>query len=356
MRIEAYIKTLKFFRGWEGVQDMKRKSTLLGIVAVLALSQSSQAEETANGAASPSKSILTSTISCNGYPNVPLTKDQEQALPMQTIATLECGQQVTVLSDMDAYTVNVVTQDGVNGYVARMYLSFPTRKRVDAATALPGENATVSNGIARWQSGGKGSAQFRSGSESVESLTANGVTVQVSLQDTGWKMRANVAVVNSNKQAVYVLPRLVSLDELAPLIKPLRYQDPSQVAKAATHQLLWTSANAAPSLSAQSQRSSNAAAPELTSVSFKLPPTDPSPNYLAQHQILEETAAKNQSALVDLTREIKSLSLQECTLKTGEKVAGAVWFDRDAKSSQVLLRVPVGGVIFEFPLSFNHEK
>jgi len=335
---------------------MIRKSTLLGIVVVLALSQSSQAEETANGAASLSKSILTSTISCNGYPNVPLTKDQEQALPMQTIATLECGQQVTVLSDMDAYTVNVVTQDGVNGYVARMYLSFPTRKRVDAATALPGENATVSNGIARWQSGGKGSAQFRSGSESVESLTANGVTVQISLQDTGWKMRANVAVVNSNKQAVYVLPRLVSLDELAPLIKPLRYQDPSQVAKAATHQLLWTSANAAPSLSAQSQRSSGAAATELTSVSFKLPPTDPSPNYLAQHQILEETAAKNQSALVDLTREIKSLSLQECTLKTSEKVAGAVWFDRDAKSSQLLLRVPVGGVIFEFPLSFNHEK
>jgi hypothetical protein len=33
-----------------------------------------------------------------------------------------------------------------------------------------------------------------------------------------------------------------------------------------------------------------------------------------------------------------------------------VWFDRDAKSSQLLLRVPVDGIIFEFPLSFNHEK
>lgn len=284
-----------------------------------------------------------------------MTKDQEQSLPMQTIATLECGQVVTVLSDMDAYTVNVVTQDGMNGYVARMYLTYPTRKHVDA-TALAAENAAVSNGIARWQSGSKGSAQFRAGSETVESLTANGVTVQISLQDTGWKMRANVAVVNSNKQSVYVLPKMVSLDEVAPLIKPLRYQDPSQVAKAATHQLLWTSANAAPSLNAQAQRASGSAAPELTAVSFKLPPADPSPNYLAQHQILEETAAKNQSALVDLTREIKSLSLQECTLKSGEKVAGAVWFDRDAKSSQLLLRVPVGGLIFEFPLSFNHEK
>jgi hypothetical protein len=334
---------------------MIRKNTLLGIVAALALSQSSQAEESANGAASPSKPVLTSTISCNGYSNVPMTKDQEQALPMQIIGSLECGEQVTVLSDMDAYTVNVVTQNGKNGYVARMYLTFPTRKHIDSAR-LPGENAAVSNGIARWQSGGKGSVQFRSGSELVESLTANGVTVQVSLQDTGWKMRANVAVVNSGKQAIYVFPKLVSLDELAPLIKPLRYQDPSQVAKAATHQLLWTSANAAPSLSAQSQRASTSSGTEFTAVTFKLPTTDPSPNYLAQHQVLEETAARSQSALVDLTREINALALHECTLKPGEKAAGAVWFERDAKSSQLLLRVPVDGLIFEFPLSFNHEK
>ncbi len=284
-----------------------------------------------------------------------MTVDQEQALPMQIMATLECGQEVVVLSDMEAYTVNVLTQDGKNGYVARMYLTHPVRKRVDTAS-LPGENAAVSNGVARWQSGSKGSVQFRSGSESVESLTANGVTVQVSLQDTGWKMRANVAVVNSGKQAVYVLPKLLSLDELAPLIKPLRYQDPSQVAKAATHQILWTSANASPSFSAQSQRASASSGTEFTAVSFKLPAADPSPNYLAQHQVLEETAAKNQSALVDLTREINALSLRECTLKPGEKVAGAVWFDRDAKSSQLLLRVPAGGLVFEFPLSFNHEK
>jgi hypothetical protein len=334
---------------------MIRKTTLLGIVAALALSQASQAEEAANGAASSSKSVLTSTITCNGYLSVPMTKDQEQTLPMQIIGTLECGQQVTVLSDMEAYTVNILTEDGNNGYVARMYLTYPARKHIDASP-IPGENAAVSNGIARWQSGSKGSVQFRSGSELVESLTANGVTVQVSLQDTGWKMRANVAVVNAGREAVYILPKLLSLDELAPLIKPLRYQDPSQVAKAATHQLLWTSANAGPSPSAQSQRSSASQGSEFTTVSFKLPAVDPSPNYLAQHQILEETAARSQSALVDLTREINALSLHECTIKPGEKAAGSVWFDRDTKSSQLLLRVPVNGLVFEFPLSFNHEK
>ena len=89
---------------------------------------------------------------------------------------------------------------------------------------------------------------------------------------------------------------------------------------------------------------------------YKLPSSDPSPNYLAQHQALEEIAAKNQAALVDMAREINALSLRECSLKPNEKTAGAVWFERDAKSNQFILRVPVGAVIFEFPLSFNHEK
>jgi hypothetical protein len=335
-------------------RGMTRKCTLLGVVAALALGQSARANESANGAAPASSSVLISTISCNGYLSVPMTTDQEQSLPLQIMSALECGQEVTVLSDIEGYTVNISTQDGKNGYVARMYLTHPVRRRIDGA--VPGENAAVSNGIARWQSGSKGSAQFRSGSELVESLTANGVTVQVSLQDTGWKMRANVAVANSSHEVIFVLPKLLALEELAPLIKPLRYQDPSQVAKAATHQILWTSATAGPSLSAQSQRASSASGAEFYAASYKLPYSDPSPNYLAQHQALEEIAAKNQAAMVDLTREINALSLRECTLKPGEKTAGAAWFDRDAKSSQLLLRVPVDGLVFEFPLSFNHEK
>jgi hypothetical protein len=91
-------------------------------------------------------------------------------------------------------------------------------------------------------------------------------------------------------------------------------------------------------------------------VNYKLPSADPSPNYLAQHQALEEIAAKNQGALAGMAREINALSLREGNLKPNEKTAGDVWFERDAKSNQFILRVPVGEVIFEFPLSFNREK
>jgi len=281
-----------------------------------------------------------------------MTADQEQSLPLQVIATLECGQEVAVLSDAGGYTVNIHTTDGKNGYVARMYLTKPVQKQ--ANVSAPGDDAALNNGVAQWQSGSKGSYEFTSGDKLVESLTANGITVQISLQDTGWKMRANVAVVNVGQQPVHLQPSLLSLDEIAPLVRPLRYQDPAEVAKAANHQILWTAASAGPSGGVQPQRTSTST--DLYAVNYRLPSSDPSRNYLAQHQALEEIAAKNQAALVNMVREINALSLRECTLKPNEKTAGAVWFERDAKSNQVVLRVPVGGVIFEFPLSFNHEK
>ncbi len=331
---------------------MTRKFILFGALASLVLTSSSPAEELANPTAPLGSAVPTSKISCNGYLTVPMTADQEQSLPLQVIANLECGQEVAVLSDAEGYTVNIRTADGKNGYVARMYLTRSVRKRADAL--VPAYNATVNNGVARWQSGSKGSYELTNGDKLVESLTANGITVQISLQDTGWKMRANVAVVNGGQQPVHLQPRLLSLDEIAPLVRPLRYQDPAEVAKAANHQILWTAASAGPSGGAQPQRTSSST--DLYTVNYRLPSSDPSRNYLAQHQALEEIAAKNQAALVNMVREINALSLRECTLKPNERTAGAVWFERDAKSNQVVLRVPVGGVIFEFPLSFNHEK
>src|SRR5437879_9228737 len=283
-----------------------------------------------------------------------MTADQEQSLPLQVIATLECGQEVGVLSDAEGYTVNIHTTDGKNGYVSRLDLTQPARKH--AKVSAPGDDAPLNNGVAHWQSGSKGSYEFTSGDKLVESLTANGITVQISLQDTGWKMRANVAVVNGGQQPVHLQPRLLSLDEIAPMVKPLRYQDPAEVAKAANHQILWTSASAGPTGGIHPQRTSTASSADLYTVNYKLPSSDPSPNYLAQHQALESIAAKNQAVLVDMAREINALSLRECSLKPNEKTAGAVWFERDAKSNQFILRVPVGAVIFEFPLSFNHEK
>jgi hypothetical protein len=346
MLLEAEISIFKFY-SVRASKTMMRKRMLLSVVAGLLLISSSQAADPSDPSSPPANTILTSQIACRGYSSVPMTADQEQSLPMNLVAILVCGQEVAVLSDMESYTVSVRSADGKVGYVARMFLTPPVLK----ANSSGPVNASLTNGKAIWQEDAAGSSSFSSGQNIVESLTANGITVQVSLQDTGWKLRANVAVKNGGPQPIYVLPKLLSLTEIAPSNKPLRYQDPERIAKALNHQLLWTASSAGPENGLQPDRSASASAATLT-VSYKMPST-PAPNLLAQHQALEEIAAKNQTALVDMSREIKTLSLRECTLKPGENTAGAVWFDRDGKSKQLLLRVPVGGVAFEFPLSFD---
>jgi len=326
---------------------MMRKSMLLGAVASLTVIPTTRAAGPSDPPLAPANTLLTSQISCKGYSSVPMTVDPEQSLPMKLVANLSCGQEVTVLSDMENYSVNVRTGDGMSGYVARLFLTSPVLKSVSSVPV----SATLTNGKAVWQEGASGSTSFPSGKSVVESLTANGVTVQVSLQDTGWKVRANVAVMNAGAQPIYVLPKLLTLDEVTPYRKLLRYQDPERIAKALNHQLLWTTSSAGPKNGPQPDRSASESA-STYNVTYKMP-SSAAPNLLAQHQALEEIAAKNQTALVNMAQEIKTLSLRECTLKAGENTAGSVWFDRDGKSQQLVLRVPVGGVIFEFPLSFD---
>ena len=106
---------------------MTRKFILFGALASLVLTSSSPAEELANPTAPLGSAVPTSKISCNGYLTVPMTADQEQSLPLQVIANLECGQEVAVLSDAEGYTVNIRTANGKNGYVARMYLTRSVR-------------------------------------------------------------------------------------------------------------------------------------------------------------------------------------------------------------------------------------
>jgi hypothetical protein len=244
---------------------------------------------------------------------------------MQLVARLGCGEQVAVLSDSEGYTVYVRTADGKSGYVARMYLS---------ATPATGRDprlveAVVDNGIARWQSGAPGSEQFFSGNALIESLTANGVTVQVALQDTGWKLRASVAIANDGAEQIYFNPAGFTLNELKPHLRTLAYQNPKELAKALTHQVYWTSASATPPASATYKNA-------VYKTSAYVPAT---PNYLAQE-----------------AQQMQASVLQAATVGPKEKASGVVWFERDRNPQQMNLRIFVGDQIFEFPLSFPQHN
>jgi hypothetical protein len=302
---------------------MRNKLLILGTFAGLAATLPAFAAENSGSSVSAAPGSLRGTVICRGVQNVPVTADAEQALPMQLVARLNCGDEVAVLSDSEGYTVNIRTGDGKDGYVARMYLAehAPDSKDHHAAEAV------VDNGIARWQSGAPGSDQFFASGAVVESLTANGVTVQVSLQDTGWKLRASIAIANLSSEPTHFNPASFTLDELKPRLRTLAYQNPRELAKALAHQVYSTNASASAPASAVYRN-----AVYKTS-------TAPTPNYL-----------------VNADQQVQANVLEAATVNPKEKACGVVWFERDKNADQVNLRVFVGDQIFEFPLSFPQHN
>jgi hypothetical protein len=205
-------------------------------------------EETSSGSAMASAPLPSAIVKCPGVTSIPVTADAEQSLPLQLVGNLACGEIVTVLADSEGYTAHIRSSDGKDGYVARMYLA-ATSQNAGAKRHVAASASTV-NGVARWQAGAPGCDEFISQGRHVESITTNGITVQVSLQDTGWKYRANIAVSNASSHSVDVTPGIITLDELQPRMRILPATDSKLIAHTSTHQVLWTLTNAVPSPSA----------------------------------------------------------------------------------------------------------
>ena len=317
------------------------KSSLLGAALLCATVPALAAEETTNSGVAPVARLPRATINCPGITSVPMTADAEQSLPMRVVATLACDEPVSIVSDNEGYTSKVRLSDGSEGYVARMYLNM---HGLVAVAALQPSAATPVNNVVRWQSGAAGCDQFSVKGYTVESATANGLTVQVSLQDSGWKLRATIAISNAEGETVEVFPALVTLDELEPGLKQLPALDTAKLTHVVNHEVLWTQANAQPSPSA---RASDA---HVSGVSYRTS----SENIFIDHNVPIASNTREQTA--PATSELNSLALKHTNLAPGQKTTGVVWFQRDPGARELSLRVPVGDLVFDFPLSFNKKR
>jgi hypothetical protein len=341
----------------EGASVRKSITVSLSMLSIFASSlvPASRAQTDTQAAANAASVAANWQINCPGVRYVLMTADAVQSLPLQVIATLKCGEEVAFLDNAEGYTVQIKTADGKIGYVAAMYIKRISAPRRTSSVA----SANVENGVARWQQGAPGCDHFLSNGILVESLTANGVTVQVSLHDTGWKLRANVAIANSGSQPIHIQPSLFILDEVSVGGKPLFYQDPAQLAKNVTHQVLWTEAIAEPS-SALPHSPSPAESLSATNVGYKpsFASSASAPNYILQHQYAEENAVRVQGkqTLNKTAQQILALALKSATIEPNNKIAGAVWFERGKNPQQLMLRIPIENQTLEFPLSFKQQK
>jgi hypothetical protein len=339
---------------------MRKYLTVVSILAFFVLWLISAQVVSAQDAAGPQPALAASHLAwkiiCHGISSVPMTADAAQALPLQIVATLKCGEDVAVLSDAEGYTMHIETSDGRIGYVAAMYV----KKAPKAPRASQPESAFVKNGVAHWRDGAPGCDHFISDGSLVESLTVDGVTVQVSLHDTGWKFRANVAVANGSARPLQIDPAHFILDDVGPNGKPLFYQDPVELAKNMTHQVLWTAADAqpaSPQIRASSESANNGGS---VNVDYRTPVGGAvaAPNYLLQHQAAEDDAIRKQGkqTLANPAEQIRALALKAGTVEPNGKATGSVWFERSKNPQQLILRIPVENNTFEFSLSFKEQK
>jgi hypothetical protein len=51
--------------------------------------------------------------------------------------------------------------------------------------------------------------------------------------------------------------------------------------------------------------------------------------------------------------EINTVALKEAAILPSGYISGSTWFERDGKLQEMILRVPVGDLVYEFPLSFK---
>lgn len=290
----------------------------------------------------------TAVIKCPGGTPVPFTSDAEQALPLHIIGPLSCGETVTVLSLSEGYTAQIRTADGQVGYVAQMYLS-NERNAAAVVKKAPGSSATPVNGVVRWASGAPGCDEFISHGRHVESITAQGITVQVSLQDSGWKYRTNIAVSNQSADKVEVLPGIITLDELTPNLRSLPAMNPDKMAHTTTHQVLWTLENAVPSPSAVANYSDHASEQERLANR-----PSPTPDYLNPQLALASThhVTFERTESVD----VQSIALKSSSIPAGQITAGVMWFDRDSNAHELSMRVPVGDAVYDFSFSLEQKK
>jgi len=105
---------------------MPRKTYLLLCLAMFA-NPSVRAQQAPQPPIDPSNTA--GMIHCHNQPYVTVTADPEQAVPLQVVATVNCNEEVRILSDTQGYTVKVRTASGKIGYVSRFEVTVDSSKQ-----------------------------------------------------------------------------------------------------------------------------------------------------------------------------------------------------------------------------------
>jgi hypothetical protein len=216
--------------------------------------------------------------------------------------------------------------------------------------------------VVRWKDGAPGCDSYFADGTRYRSIAADSLYIAASVQDTGWKMRADVYVRNKGLDRVDVLPEMVSMSVVLPKAKELKYQEPRELAKSLERKAKWRAAFRGIAASLQTQemtsRSSGSASgyaydSEGNWVSGSAVGSSTTettvPDFAAQQRAREQSA-RDLSSARDAGGYLQAVALKANTLGPWDDVYGAVFFER-ANNTAVLLRVTLAGVTYEIPFA-----
>ncbi len=175
--------------------------------------------------------------------------------------------------------------------------------------------------------------------ETIEQASVRGVTVTVTLKDTGKLNQVAAYVDNSSPDAVNVIPSNFTLHQSAPKDEDLAVKSEQEVQKIAGRRALW--GQVVSGVGTGVSRAKDKMTGKETTPAVKAPP-----DYEAQARWLahvDELGQKGQTVT------LAHAYLRGSTVFPSSKFAGVLWFDRDEAFVAAVLRVTLGSRSYEFP-------
>ena len=206
--------------------------------------------------------------------------------------------------------------------------------------------------------------QFLNGRK-IKTLTADDISVSVSMVDTGKYFRADIAILNTSIGNFDVLPGTFTIQETAPKEKVLASVDVGKIIHSAQRRMAWGNALAGMGAGMQRQQTTtnttSAGTVDVNSsdgtyasgtYSGTSTSTTSAPDYAAQARTNEAIRQRN-AVLAIQSSQLSDSALRSNTVPPGQTVSGCVFFERKGKATSIVLSAPIGEKVFKFPFVFQ---
>ena len=171
--------------------------------------------------------------------------------------------------------------------------------------------------ICRWSPRDPGSTVVSRNRVNFLSLASRSVTVEAMVEDTGREIRVDMRIENQSEGSIPIDPAAFVFEVESPKAKQLKFETAEKVAGRAL------------------------------AIASSMDPMGNGATFNRTAQSAGNGAAEHEAARILQT------ALRSGSLPPSQAISGAVYFEREKKKEETLLRVPVGKMIFEFPFTWS---